>query len=172
MTSALGQEIILSGKCCFHYIRNSSNFEVFECFCYHYLGQILAKIDFHAYTWPRIRWTNVFTWGKKFSNVNASIWRIYEVMNVHLLKSMKCALKMEFWAHDRSWKMKIFYVFLAKRWPRWFFDVGQCWKIVRNDIWVLPHIKNYVRNLFWPRFGQKTLNFQLSNCFYRHVSTT
>ena len=115
-------------------------------------------------------WMNTcFDTGKFFSNVNAPIWPIYEVMNVHLLKSIKYALKLEFWSYLRSWKMKIFYVFLAKCWPRWVFGVGQCWKIVRNDIWVLPNIKNYVRNMFWPRFGQKTLNFQLSNCFYRHV---
>ena len=169
MTLAIGQGIILSGKSYFHYIRNSSNFEDFEGFCYHYIGQILANITFHAYTWPKIEWTHVFTLGKKFLNVNISIWPIYEVMNVHLLKSIKYALKLEFWAHLRSWKMKIFYVFLAKCWPRWVFGVGQCWKIVRNDIWVLPNIKNYVRNMFWPRFGQKTLNFQLSNCFYRHA---
>jgi hypothetical protein len=54
MTLAIGQEIILSGKSYFHYIRNSSNFEDFEGFCYHYLGQILANITFHAYTWPKI----------------------------------------------------------------------------------------------------------------------
>ena len=143
----------------------------FLIFFWHYLGQILANIDFHAYTWPKMGWPDIFVPGKIFWNVNMSIWPIYKVMNVHLLKSMKYALKMEFWVDFRSWKMKIFYVFLAKCWPRCFFDDGPCWKIVRNSIWVFPHIKNYVKNLFWPRFGQTTSNFHLSNCFYRHVQS-
>ena len=66
---------------------------------------------------------------KKFSNVNASIWRIYEVMNVHLLKSMKCALKMEFWADFRSWKMKIFYVFFGQMLAKMVF---WCWPMLKN----------------------------------------
>jgi hypothetical protein len=117
----------------------------------------LANITFHAYTWPKIEWTHVFTLGKNFSNVNISIWPIYEVMNVHLLKSIKYALKLEFWAHLRSWKMKIFYVFLAKCWPRWFFQVGPQWKNVRNSIWVLLHLKKWIENLFWSIFGQKNI---------------
>ena len=65
-------------------------------------------------------------------------------------------------------KWRFFLCFLAKCWPTSFFNVVQYWKLVRNGIWVLPHTKNYNKDVFWPRFGQKTSNFQLSNCFYQH----
>jgi len=172
MPLALGQVFIFGRRDCFCQTQNSSNYSLFEWFCYHDLGQILANMDFHAHTWPRIESTNFFIVQKNFPNVNVSIWPIYKVMNVHWLKSMKYSLKMEFWVHLSSWKMKTFWCFLAKCWPRCFFNVVQYWKLVRNDIWVLPHTKNYNKDVFWPRFGQKTSNFQLSNCFYQHGSPT
>ena len=51
MTLAIGQGIILSGKSYFHYIRNSSNFEDFEGFCYHYLGQYHFSCLYMAKNW-------------------------------------------------------------------------------------------------------------------------
>ena len=130
--------------CFYHYVQNSSNFEVFECFSCHYLGQILANIDFHAYTWPEMRWPHIFVPGKIFWNVNWSIWPIYKVMNVHLLKSMKYALKMEFWVDFRSWKMKIFCVF----WP----NVGQ------NAFLMLAHVEKLSEIVFGCSLISRTMS--------------
>jgi len=93
---ALGQVFIFGRRDCFCQTQKSSNSSLFQCFSYHDLGQILANMDFHAYTWPRIESTNFFIMWKSFSIVNVLIWPIYKVMNVHGLKSMKYALKMEF----------------------------------------------------------------------------
>ena len=117
MPLALGQVFIFGRRDCFCQTQNSSNYSLFEWFCYYDLGQILANMDFHAHTWPRIESTNFFILQKNFPNVNVSIWPIYKVMNVHWLKSMKYYLKMEFWVHLSSWKMKTFWCFLAKCWP-------------------------------------------------------
>ena len=123
-----------------------------------FLGQIWPKMKKNVYFWP----TNTFL------SLRTKFWPIYESFKVFLVKSMEMAEKLEFWAAPSSFQIKIFWCFLAKSWPRWFFEVGPQWKNVRNSIWVLLHLKKWIENLFWPRFGQKTSKFQLSNLFYRH----
>ena len=112
---------------------------------------------------------NVFFWPKTiFSIVKTKFWPIYDSWKPLIMKYMKMAQILEFEADSNNFQIMIFSCFLAKSWPKWFFEVGTQLKIVRNSIWVLPNFKKYVKNLFWPIFGQKTSKIQLSNLFYRH----
>ena len=76
---------------------------------------------------------------------------------------------MEFEDDPGSQKCMIFFCFLAKSWPDHFLVVDLCFGNVPNGIWVPLHIARVCKNVFWPRFGQKTPNSNFGNCFYRHV---
>ena len=68
-----------------------------------------------------------------------------------------------------SQKCMIFWCFLAKSWPDHLSLVDLCFGNVPDDIWVPLDIAIVCKNVFWPRFGQKTPNSNIGNCFYRHA---